>query len=484
MHGSPNHRRKSYQKLLSSLGRACSIVIISLPQITLAAAPDDVKNETTDAVKSTQNAQKLFNLSKKLDELKDTGNAFAPSMGEVYLELAEHYFQQAKFKAATDAFSKALHLARINEGLYHGKQLQISDRLVASLTANRKWEDAFKQQQFNHWLGNRHLADKPQEHRALLQRLAEWHMKVFIRSGKALTQHNNEAQKLYQQYITTLDDHESNSVSDITPVLKGLLAANFYQFQAQQQQTRQDIGLSIGQRRLRQLQSQQTHRDINPAGSRQSQVDQQERLNYSNGREIFTRVLSIYNAELQAKMPATPIIDSDSNQEPPLKPTPQASQAVIPAAKAPQQADTETSDPHRRELIEGRILALIELGDWNQLFLKHTTATMLYRQAYNQADTAMRLKYSLFKTPTEIPVLPPALLMAKGNAAKKVVLSFDISDKGKTYNIDVAEHSPTNSVKYQALAIRRAKKLRFRPAMNADGRLTRSSRVERVFSFP
>jgi len=475
MHGSPIKRRKSYQRLIPSLIRALGILIISLPQINVAAALGAEKNESPREARGTKNTQKLFKLSQKLDELKDTANAFDPSMGEVYLELAEHYFQEAKFKAAADAFSKALHLARINDGLYHGKQLQISDRLVASLTANRKWQDAFKQQQFNHWLGNRHLADKPQEHRALLQRLAEWHMKVFISSGKELSQHTSEAKKIYQQYIAVLEDQQSNSVSEITPVLRGLVAANFYHAQIQQQQIRRSISLSREDQRLR-----------------ESEADQQERISFSNGKEIFARMLSIYDAELQAKVPAPAAHTSDLNtplavkaqaKAEPNAPDP-TSREVSEAASSAQGSNTEASDSHNRVLVEGRILALIELGDWNQLFLKYSTAAKLYRQAYNQADAAMRLKYSLFKTPAEIPVLPPALLMAENNAVKTVILNFDISERGKIYNIGVAEHSPTNSVKYQALAIRRAKKLRFRPSMNADGRLIRSTGVERVFSFP
>lgn len=471
MYGSPIKRRQSYKRLISSLGRALSILIISLPQINVAAAPDDEKTETASATESTKNTQKLLNLSLKLDRLKDTANAFDPSMGEVYLELAEHYFQQEKFEAATDAFSKALHLTRINNGLYHGKQLQISDRLVASLTADRKWGDAFKQQQFNHWLGNRYFADNPKKHRAQLQRLAEWHMKVFISSGKELSQHNTEAKKIYQQYIAALEDHESNSVSEITPVLKGLVAANFYHAQTLQEQIRRDISLPREEQSLK-----------------EAQAAQQKRFSFSTGKEIFSRVLSIYNLELQAEMSSNTEGKSKTNDTSQLKARAETQaeteQPVIAIADTQLSPSPEPSNGGSQQLREGRILTLIELGDWNLLFLKYSTAAKLYRQAYNEADPALRLKGSLFKTPIEIPVLPPALLMAKGNSVKHVILNFDVSDRGKIYNINVAKHSPKNSRKYHSIAIRRAKKLRFRPTMDADGRLTRSTGLEQVFSFP
>lgn len=359
----------------------------------------------------------------RLEQLEGEHNSYELSLSEVLEELADHYFKQKHYELAASSYRRAMHIQRINLGLYNGKQLKLSQRLLNSLVADNKWNAALKLQQYRHWLGQRHFQSEDREQLHHLQDIADWHIGAYIHTGQANNEHLYEAKKLYTQLLRLYDSGSPMDKASLVDGLKGIVATNYYIALAKQEQSRNRISFTA---------------DSNNVMQREKDELELMRIStYQHGKAAIQKMVEIYQG------------DDNDDQE------------------------------------DALILSQLALADWHLLFSKSHSARSLYKEAFNKASLPARKRLALFEQPVQIPVLPQRLNdFPKPEIRSYAVVQYDVHTNGSTRNIKVLETFPeaNRTVHNRAKAAVRGKQ--YRPVIDDSGEFITAQDIKQRFSFP
>lgn len=112
-------------------------------------------------------------------------------LGELQQRVGDH-------DAAAQTFKQALHVIRINNGLYHESQIAVLDKLIASERELRNWEVVDKHYAYMQHLYQRLYGIDDSRLEAGLQKVASWHVSAFnVNLDGKRFEHLKTANKLF-----------------------------------------------------------------------------------------------------------------------------------------------------------------------------------------------------------------------------------------------------------------------------------------------
>lgn len=247
----PGKTGRLYRLLFCSL--LCSAASLAYSEVEFANEPS-IKDQETSSKEVEQSPQalptgaakplpaeakaQLDGLEQRLGELEEESGNFSVASGEVLLEMAKVYQSVRQYEEAGKLLRQAMQVQRINHGLYSEQQMPAAKLLVENLVASGQWSDAREKQEFRHWLANRYLKDKPDEHMRMLLNLAQWQLHAYVFTGRFDDSHIVAAKRLYHQYLnvyTASEKHHHNQ-DDLSKVLQGFIASNYFLLKSKEQE--------------------------------------------------------------------------------------------------------------------------------------------------------------------------------------------------------------------------------------------------------
>lgn len=335
--------------------------------------------------------------------------------GPYHNQLSEHLVglglsQQAngEHESAVGTFSRAMHVSRINGGLYSLNQVPILERLIESYVAQGQWEDASNSHEYLYWLHRRNYGENDPRMLPAIEKMSKWHLQAYsLNIGSGLFHHLINAHNLFNLAVNIIDGSPEEKFDEnearLVNALRGLTVSNYYlaTFQASSLSRKSRMG---GEK---------------PTQDDQIRLEQYIMNSYSSGKKAILRIQDVY-------------------------------------------ASNPDSYP------TGALEAQVELADWHLLFNRWHTAMDIYQETYDamaqDPSTEAKAK-ELFSKPVALPDMPLLNTKVDNNqlSDEYVLVHFDVSANGRARNIEIVESNPPENVRNRSKVRKALKYAKFRP---------------------
>jgi tetratricopeptide (TPR) repeat protein len=390
-------------------------------------------------------SEKLADYRDAIAQLEAEQGAWGLGLAEQLAGLGQTYQTRGQHRDAIKIFDRAIHVSRINNGLYDLSQVPIIERMVESLKARGRWEEVHERHQYLFWLHKRNFGADDPRMLPVIDRLGKWYINDYaLNPERRMMDQLVDAHNLFQHAVNIISGtYGENDLRLIEP-LRGLVMSNWFfaNYRGEGGTTpleRSHLTRELGVDQVNFLTDQHTD----------NRLTQYLRNNYADGKRAIEQMVAIYSVSPDAR----------------------------PGAAA---------------------RAKVELADWEQLFDRRRNAADLYRQAYVElkADEKTRTQAEkLFSQPVALPELefvesdleqPASVRGATDNEAIEpvnyVLVSFDVNRFGDAENIQVLESSPEDNADYRARVKRSLETTRFRPRL-VDGEPVDTQGLTQKFVF-
>src|SRR5690606_19475068 len=368
-------------------------------------------------------SERMEDYQAAIARLETEFGAWGNGLSEQLSGLGQSYQRRGLHRQAIEIFDRAVHISRVNNGLYDLSQVPIIESMLESLKARGRWEEVHERHQYLFWLHERNFGANDPRMLPIIDRLGKWYINDYaLNPQRRIMDQLVDAHNLFQQAINIISGSFGESDLRLIEPLRGLVMSNWYFANYQGE----GLASPLERERLtRELGVDQVAFLQEPASN---QLSQYLRNNYGGGKQAIEKMVAIY---------------SESPDAPPGA-----------AARAK-----------------------VELADWEQLFKRRNTAAALYREAWmelaaNQSTSSQVDK--LFARPVALPDLGfveaevSSTPVADSGAAEPmnyVLVSFDVNRFGDVQNIEILEAVPENSADQQARIRETLQSTRFRPRL-------------------
>ena len=353
----------------------------------------------------------IQNYEQMIAQLESSGGVYQGQISEVLSSLGASYQSLGRHTDAIAAFQRALHISRVNDGLYSLNQLAILEKLIESNSKLQDWKSLDNNYHNLYWISKRHYGENNPQMLALIERIGRWHLRAYELQPKGESfSHLLEAEHMYNKAVEIIE--LQNGLQDIRLInaLYGIALTN-YQIAAEVSNAEDFEDIRSGYR-----DTDRTRRLLQAEQARQDLIMQ----SFTKGKDAMNHIVDIH-----ANNPILPV------------------------------------DTHA--------MALTHLGDWFLLFNKRNSAAETYDQAYqllhNEGIDQSSID-QLFGQPRTLPAIRLPVQkedeLIPENPAY-VLASFDVSAAGKAQNIQIIEANPSDDVSHQRRARKSIAATRFRP---------------------
>lgn len=346
-----------------------------------------------------------------LDELEAEGGAYNPALSETLTGLGRAYKDLGLYDEAIEQLQRAAHITRVNEGLYSVAGVPILEQLIELHASRGDWEDVGARYQQMYSIQQRNYTDDEEQLLGAMEKLSSWHIKAYQEGiGNDPINHLISAQSLFQSSAQLMENNDDISDRQLAETLRQQAITNYYL--ASYVPTEQMNTFSW---------------DVNANNSNRSDSAMAEQsfmiANFSSGREALSRVVDIY-------------------------------------AQSPDASIEERAD------------ALAQLGDWNLMFGRRSTAVEYYQAALAVIEQGRTegapVPDDMFSKPVPLPIEPESMKTFDEAIPPEahvgyVIIQFDVSMTGKVGDIDVIEAQPEDAEKAMRTLRKRLRGARFRP---------------------
>jgi hypothetical protein len=155
--------------------------LTSLPHAGPAVNLQDwlAQREPAPALSPEQLAADIAAYDQSVLSLESADGAFAPALDEELLALGSLLQQSGDFARAQQVLERALHVNRVNDGLFNMGQVPIIERTIENLLARGDLVAADEQQEYLLYVQRRNFADRSVDLLPALTRYAEWNLFAF-----------------------------------------------------------------------------------------------------------------------------------------------------------------------------------------------------------------------------------------------------------------------------------------------------------------
>lgn len=388
--------------LLSIPVTLADVFFVSLPSQQLP--PVNHSSRTIlDQVKSTRSVDYLS----MIDDIESQYGPYSDQLPQHLVSLGMNLQQNQEHDAAIKVFKRAMHLHRINEGLYNANQVSILEHTVNSQIALRQWNAVNDNYQYIKWLHQRTDGKNSLTMLPAIQNLSDWHLEAAMSDaeGKRFF-HLTRAHDLLILSTDIIYQYKDQHDLQLVANLRNLTTVNYYLHQFSSQSESQLRSASVG-----------SVEDNKPQKNR---LEGYTFGNFNRGRSAIEHIITIY--------------EHTPNQDP--------------------------LDYYQ---------ARLELADWHLLFNKRNTAQSLYESIYNDM-LANKVTTETINEVFAHPVILPSKYFDSQNIRTKekgkeayVLVRYDVTSYGRTRNIEIKETNPFNDQLLRSSVYRTLKQARFRP---------------------
>lgn len=179
-------------------------VLLLWPLFTVAQSDEPAQDEIDTAA-----VQRVQQLRASLLELESPGNTWRAELGETLLDLGRALQAANDHEGALEQFERAVHISRINHGLFSLQQLPAIMLQVQSHLAMDQWDSADGLRQYAFYVQSRTYQDNDPGLIPALVDYAQWNMDAFAdRRGEIPSTRLLDAYQLYSVAVALMDRHE------------------------------------------------------------------------------------------------------------------------------------------------------------------------------------------------------------------------------------------------------------------------------------
>ena len=128
-----------------------------------------------------QRLQDIGSYEQALEELEYEGGAWSQEVAEELVTLGTLLQQQGQFEQAIKVFDRAVHINRVNYGLFSPQQVPLVERVVDGHVALGQWKDADEQQQYAFYVQTRAYGANDPRMISVFEDMARWNVTSFFR---------------------------------------------------------------------------------------------------------------------------------------------------------------------------------------------------------------------------------------------------------------------------------------------------------------
>jgi hypothetical protein len=365
-----------------------------------------------------------------IDSAEQAGGVYSADLVEPLEDMGRAFQAEEKHREAMDVFKRALHLARINEGLYSTSQLPLLGDMIKSHLAMGQLFDADDKQYYRFRLQQR--AYEPGD-AALLQAAAEfseWQRQAYLDGFSGNTYRRVvEIYDVNKELVEQIEAIDANHPALVTHLYQRMQA----EYLISQYEGEKDPEFQFN---INNTMEAKFAMSTDPA------VDKFQYLqdfNYRNGINTMERIIEI-----------------ERSREP---------VDVMALARAQ-----------------------VALGDWYLWWDARSRALQNYEAAWTLlAEDGSRLTNpdALFAEPVELPdteVFRPGTITARPEQQALATVMFNVSRVGKPVDIRVVEQDPADHMGARVNLFDMIRDMRFRPVVR-EGKATDVNSVVRVYRF-
>ncbi len=155
-----------------------------------------------------QRLQEIDSYEQALEELEFKGGAWSVQIAEELTTLGSLLHQQGDYEESVEIFARAVHINRVNYGLYSPEQIPLVEKMVDSHVALGQWREADEQQQYSFFVQNKAYGPRDPRMISVFQNLARWNVTTFYRGiDPDPTQRLLQTYLLYRAAADTVEAH-------------------------------------------------------------------------------------------------------------------------------------------------------------------------------------------------------------------------------------------------------------------------------------
>lgn len=353
----------------------------------------------------------------QLAALEEVSSTYDPNVGETLAGMGRVLLQLGHHEEAIESYQRAMHIQRVNNGIYSLAQEPMLRGLVNAYQAVGDMSNASIAFQHLYGIYTTSLsADDPQLVDFLREK-SHWHLLAYNRNpARSALEHLIHAQQLLVQGIAAALKNHHIATASLVSMWRGLATTNYYIAD-------HNRNYPIGEQPDFTFTSGPRLHDLRRDDSAQMAIK-----SYSNGRIALQEVINT-------------LYDSG-------------------------EADKE-------ELAR----AIADLGDWDLLFGRQRTASASYKAAWDTLAETPEKRAALFAQPQLITMGPgPDAYRTRSEDNSYVVARFTVTPDGKPDDAEIIEMFPPDDDGLARTGLKSVRSLRFRPQL-ANGEAVASSDI-------
>ncbi|MDP2562573.1 hypothetical protein [Psychrobium sp. 1_MG-2023] len=193
---------------------------------TIAVTPSDVDSNNT-AKRAQQKSIEYYQT--KISQLELQGGAYSNELGQEVLSLGTAYQTINQHELAVKQFERALHLNRVDEGLYSKNQLPILKKLITSLKAQKRWKLVNNWYHYQYWLHTLNYNVDDDKMLKNMMDFANWNLKSYSQGYSDMPiDHLITAYKTLEKLTELISTKYGETHIENIGALHGLMIANYF----------------------------------------------------------------------------------------------------------------------------------------------------------------------------------------------------------------------------------------------------------------
>ncbi len=346
---------------------------------------------------------------------------------------------RGQHREAIEVLERAIHVQRINSGLYDLSQVPLVEQVIESEAALGDSSAVYERNQYLFWLYKRSYGENDLRMLPVLDKvgnsfLTDYALNPNVEPGRLI-----DAHAIFTKATDIIEDNYGEADLRLVAPLRGLVASNWF-FATYR-------GAGYSSPLERQTSARNGVDDVRFYNTdAPQQLSRYLQNNFGEGQKAISEIVDIYNHN------------------------PEAPPGAAAGAK-------------------------VELADWNLLFGRWQTATALYEEAYQSLSESADTQTLVTKTFGRPVALPDLSLTEFGGQDSDepedvkevedqayVLLRYDVTRFGETSNVEILDSYPERNINNRVKAKRALQTTRFRPRME-DGQAVETTGLVHRYIF-
>ncbi len=166
--------------------------------------------------------------AERVNLLEAENGVYHGALEEELIGLGQAFIDLGEYQQALDVFARALHINRINQGLYNLGQLPVLELIIQANTNLNNFEELNKNYSYLLWVNNRNYAANDLHRVPVYLRAANWHLDAYVvTTHPESTHHLVIATNYYSKAADAIEVARGSYDPDLINSLYGIVNANF-----------------------------------------------------------------------------------------------------------------------------------------------------------------------------------------------------------------------------------------------------------------